>query len=235
MIVDRSFVLSFVAALAIHGVILTLAAGAAVSELVRERSISVDVDFEVPSEPVVVEPARELTPTAVPETPRLVRREQSADIVVPDDDDERQDEGATLDFFDADESTFSFRGGVSGGTQLDGDGPGAAQREIGAAPPVRDVTRVSQARPVSLSARQWDCPWPEEADDLGIHRQTVTLRAVVDPAGRAQQVSVLSDPGYGFGEAAQSCAESVRFSPALDDAGDAILATSPPIRVRFSR
>lgn len=91
------------------------------------------------------------------------------------------------------------------------------------------------AHPVSLSARNWSCPWPREANALGIDEQMVVLRVVVTTEGRAESVEVLADPGYGFGQAALACAERARFESATDGTGQAYTATSPPIRVRFTR
>ena len=93
----------------------------------------------------------------------------------------------------------------------------------------------SLARTVSLSARDWNCPWPEEARMLGIDEQIVVIRALVDADGVPQRVSVLADPGHGFGNATLECAKSAKFQPACDRDGKPYTATSPPIRVRFTR
>lgn len=93
----------------------------------------------------------------------------------------------------------------------------------------------SLARPVGLSARNWHCPWPEEAEMLGITEQIVVIRVVADAAGVSKKVTVLADPGHGFGSAAVTCARVYKFDPALDDYGRSYAATSPPIRVRFTR
>lgn len=94
---------------------------------------------------------------------------------------------------------------------------------------------ASRARTVGLSANNWQCAWPREAEALGIDEQVVILRAVVRADGRASSVEVLADPGHGFGAAALTCAEQARFDPALDPAGKPYAATSPPIRVTFTR
>jgi protein TonB len=91
------------------------------------------------------------------------------------------------------------------------------------------------SRTVSLPERNWRCPWPREAEALGIDEQDVLLRVVVDAQGRLTSVEVLGDPGHGFGEAALACARTARFAPARDRRGRPYSATSPPIRVRFSR
>ena len=93
----------------------------------------------------------------------------------------------------------------------------------------------SLARPVRLPARNWHCPWPEEAEMLGITEQTVVLRVMVDATGRSRTVSVLVDPGHGFGTAAKQCATTAQFEPARDVRGEPYAATSPAIRVRFTR
>ena len=69
-----------------------------------------------------------------------------------------------------------------------------------------------------------------------IYEQYVVLRVVVTASGKVENAKVLTDPGYGFGDAAVVCALRTRFSPALDANGQPIQAsTSPAIRVRFTR
>ncbi len=100
---------------------------------------------------------------------------------------------------------------------------------------VPDGRGTSRAREVGLSAGNWRCQWPREADALGIDEQLVVLRAVVRADGSAASVELLADPGHGFGEAALGCARTARFEPARDEHGIAYAATSAPIRVRFTR
>jgi TonB family protein len=93
----------------------------------------------------------------------------------------------------------------------------------------------SHARPVGLPVSDWSCPWPPEAAALSIDEETVVVRAVVRPDGSVVSASLLSDPGHGFGAYAVECARAQRFQPALDDAGAAVTARSPPIRVHFAK
>ncbi len=93
----------------------------------------------------------------------------------------------------------------------------------------------SRARAVSLDQAAWNCPWPSEADAQQVNEQTVVLRATVGADGRAEQVDVMADPGFGFGAAARLCALATRFEPARDAAGQPITTLSPPIRVHFFR
>jgi protein TonB len=93
----------------------------------------------------------------------------------------------------------------------------------------------NRSRSVTLDEAAWSCPWPAEADAQQVNEQTVVLRVSVRTDGRASRVDVLSDPGFGFGPAARSCALATRFEPARDPSGQPIAAESPPIRVHFLR
>lgn len=96
-------------------------------------------------------------------------------------------------------------------------------------------TSHSLARPVSLDQSAWSCQWPSEADAQQIDEQTVVLRVTVRLDGRAERADVVSDPGFGFGQAARVCALATRFEPARDVEGHPVPAMSPPIRVHFFR
>ena len=97
------------------------------------------------------------------------------------------------------------------------------------------MNRPSLARPVQLSGNEWRCKWPSSAVAEDIYEQYVVLRVVVTANGKVENAKVLTDPGHGFGDAAVGCALRTRFSPALDADGKPIRATSPAIRVRFTR
>ncbi|ACY14568.1 energy transducer TonB [Haliangium ochraceum] len=149
---------------------------------------------------------------------------------------------APLDFTGFDIATgegVQFAGGVtasSGTSEQAVHGAGVAaggSASAAAADTGADVS--SRARPVSLRARDWSCPWPRAADVLSIDEQVVLLRLVVRADGSVASATTLSDPGYGFAEAALQCARSHRFQPATDAAGEPVLSTSPPIRVTFVR
>ena len=99
----------------------------------------------------------------------------------------------------------------------------------------RALAGASRARPVGPPRRNWDCPWPAGATALSIKEQFVVIRAVVRADGAVASAELISDPGYGFGEIALACARQQRFPAATDDDGRPITATSPPIRVKFTR
>ena len=94
---------------------------------------------------------------------------------------------------------------------------------------------AGRASPVSLATEDWSCPWPAEADADQVDEQTVVLRVVVNASGDPQSAAVLADPGHGFGAAARACAMRTHFTPARNAGGVPVSATSPPIRVRFTR
>jgi protein TonB len=100
-----------------------------------------------------------------------------------------------------------------------------------APPPGPDLSRA--AAPVAGS---WnDCEFPAEADVEGIDSAVVQLTVTVGPNGRAKSVTVLKDPGFGFGQSARSCAFRKQFNAALDRAGTAITMSTAPFTVRFTR
>ena len=92
-----------------------------------------------------------------------------------------------------------------------------------------------RSRPVAVRGTDWNCDWPAEADEQQIDTQSVTVRVDVAADGRPLAARPLRDPGHGFGAAAVECALARRYHPAQDRAGSPIAATSPPIRVRFTR
>ena len=128
----------------------------------------------------------------------------------------------------------AYAGGLttSAGTSLAAvqERPSTGERDRAPLPAVPD-----RASPVSLENENWSCPWPPEAGAQQVDEQTVVIRVVVGLEGTAEQATVLADPGHGFGEAAVACAMRTRFTPARDKRGAAVRATSPPIRVRFTR
>lgn len=85
------------------------------------------------------------------------------------------------------------------------------------------------------AGQSWSCPFPAAADAAKVDRGVVVLQVNVDAAGNALSTNVLSDPGYGFGGAAATCALSRKYEPARDRQGNPTPGVTPPIRVTFSR
>jgi protein TonB len=113
--------------------------------------------------------------------------------------------------------------GVVGGT---GTGPGTAP------PRKEDKSRA----PGLLGAVDWnDCPFPSEADAEQIDQAFVIIQVKVKPDGLPENVTVVQDPGHGFGREARKCAMRKKYSQGLDVDGNAIAGTTKPFRVRFER
>jgi len=91
------------------------------------------------------------------------------------------------------------------------------------------------SKPARPSELNWNCGFPAEADMEQINSEKVTLIVTVGPDGRPQKVSVLNDPGFGFGRVARQCAMRKSYNAGLDRAGNAITTTTPPFTVRFVR
>jgi len=102
-------------------------------------------------------------------------------------------------------------------------------------PPPLPPPAVDKSQPVGLPSPYWSCPWPVEAENEAFSTQVAVIRVVVRADGSVQSAAVVVDPGFGFGEAARRCALRSRFVPAKDPWGRPTAATSPPIRVRFTR
>lgn len=142
-----------------------------------------------------------------------------------------------LDFTDFDIATGAgahFAGGVTASTGTNTQAVHTATVDPNARPD-RPQGEANLAHPVRLPAKDWRCPWPQAAESLGIDEQVVVLQALVAADGRAASVDLLADPGHGFGQAALTCARQAKFEPATDAQGRPYGATSPAIRVRFSR
>ncbi len=171
------------------------------------------------------------TPAAAP-APGPVAPAQAGKVVAA------ADEPEILDFTGFDIASGEGQAYVGGVTASAGTNTVAARGDAvapGDAVGVGTGGARSRARSVQLPGRNWDCPWPDDARAIRAVAQEVLLRAVVRPDGTAVSVEILSEPGNGFGEAARRCAQAARFEPALDAAGEPVLASSPPIRVRFTR
>lgn len=111
--------------------------------------------------------------------------------------------------------------------------PSASSPSVDARRRAPPPDEVDASKPLSPRGG-WSCAWPREADDEAIDTQSATVRITVSAEGRVESATLESDPGFGFGRAALECARAMRYSPALDRAGNPTRA-SASIRVRFWR
>jgi periplasmic protein TonB len=115
--------------------------------------------------------------------------------------------------------------------QVGARGTGSGQGNGGSgAKPTRNLTRP----PTLKGGASWDCPFPHEADDEGIHQAVATIEVRVVATGKVSAVSVLVDPGNGFGRAAKRCALNKDWSPGTNAEGLPVESTTT-VRVRFER
>ncbi len=80
----------------------------------------------------------------------------------------------------------------------------------------------------------WRCPFPSEADPE-MHHVIVRAQAEVRADGTAIAVSILSDPGYGFGRAARLCAMQHTYVPAKGADGEPAPGFTVPFAVHFDK
>jgi protein TonB len=117
-------------------------------------------------------------------------------------------------------------------------GPAAvrgAPASTGTAAPEPAPAGPDRSRPAALGGgKDWNCPFPPEADAAQIDEARVTLQLHVVADGTADDVTVLKDPGNGFGRVARQCALRQRHSPALDHDGNSIASTFKVV-VHFTR
>ena len=102
-------------------------------------------------------------------------------------------------------------------------------------PPPPQPEGPDLSAPAKQRNNDWRCPFPEEADAEAQNSAVVQIIVTVNPSGSPVQVRVLSDPGFGFGRAARTCALRERYTPSLDRTGQPIQGQTTPINVRFSR
>jgi protein TonB len=116
-------------------------------------------------------------------------------------------------------------GSGSGGTQ-----PGAG-KATGQGTGGPDRSRASSL----AGSKEWKCDFPPEADVDQIDQAFVVVQVATRTDGSPDHVSILSDPGHGFGRAARVCAMKEHYDPALDHDGNAIAGSTKSIRIRFER
>jgi len=220
---------------------------------VRDRlQAQVDIDLTEPPPPPPPEPVAEPEPEPPAPPPQRAAPAPNAPAppppaaaeagkVLTQDPDPNEPVDLTADGFVSGNSD-RFAGGV---TAADGTAKNAvrdlrAQPDgVGSAPPPGPVAPPpgpDLSRAAAPLAGSWnDCEFPAEADIEGIDSAVVQLTVTVGPNGRAKSVTILKDPGFGFGQAARTCAFRKPFNAAFDRSGTAITMSTAPFTVRFTR
>jgi hypothetical protein len=254
--------LGLAGALALHGAFAVRAVTALIdlgdfaarahAVVVASRLHEVDIDVSPPEKPPEPEPAPP-PPEPAPLEPRLVPSRAPTEAAAPAAAQagqaltaEPSPEDDPLDFTNTIVTGpgTSYGGGTTASTGTSkqavndprargGLPPGGTG--TGKAPPPPPPPAKSLARTPTPESLNWSCGFPAEADMEQIDYATVTLSVTVGPDGRAKSVSVLKDPGNGFGSLARSCAFRMRYAVGLDALGKPVTKTTPPFPVRFTR
>jgi len=252
-------VLGIIGALLVHGAVgvkaaSTLGAVHAFAVLVqaqiRERLHSqIDIDMTEPPPPPpppepTPEPEPKEVPTAAPPAPANAPPPPAAaeaGKVLTADPDPNEPVDLTGDGFVSGNGD-RFAGGVTAaaGTSKTAVADLRAKPEgVGKAPPPGPVASAAGSNLTRAAAPlggSWnDCGFPAEADIEGIDTAVVTLTVTVGPDGRAKSVTILKDPGNGFGQATRACAFRKQYAAALDRSGTPITMSTAPFVVRFTR
>jgi len=120
-------------------------------------------------------------------------------------------------------------------------GPSAGSATRGGSLPAKKLATVRAnevvdlGRPPAPLSSAWKCAFPTEADRAGINYARARVAVLVGADGRPQRAMLLSDPGNGFGAAAQRCAMAQRYAVGLDASANPHAATTAPITVTFTR
>ncbi|HET9953072.1 MAG TPA: energy transducer TonB [Polyangiaceae bacterium] len=117
--------------------------------------------------------------------------------------------------------TNATPGGVPGGTGV----------KLAPPPPAEDRSRPAAP---DRNANWRDCPFPPDADIEGINEARVRVSVVVGPDSRPKSVTVLDDPGHGFGRVTRDCVLRKPFIAGLDRSGQPVTQTAV-FWIRFTR
>lgn len=242
----RWAVLGVVASVVVHlGAFATLGSighRPAAAPIAQRRIIEIETLPPKPAPPAPPEPAEAPTsepasrpakaarraPASPPPSPARAGRTISAPA----------DANAVADFTMVQGAGDAYAGGVTSaaGTSRSPVQGAAADAGSAASTPARAAVGGpgDRSQPPKPEGSDWDCSslFPADATANAAH---VLLAVRVGPDGRARSVSVLADPGQGFGAAARACAMRQRYRPALDRVGGPVAAQTAPFRVRFTR
>lgn len=182
-----------------------------------------------PSRALLPEPPspQPMTPPSPPAPPQ-----QAAPVMTASDD------AGPLDFTDGfvTGQATAFAGGATSPRGVTSVGPRGSAGLASAPASAKGVapSRDRSRRASVMGGFAWSCPFPAAADGAGIDLAVVQLKIRVTRRGSLDDVTVMADPGHGFGAAARRCALGKQFLPALDRTGAAV-GSELVVRVRFTR
>jgi protein TonB len=209
----------------------------------RQRAMY-DIDMSEPEKPPEKPPEPEEPEKAQPKAPQQTAEPpppaQAGKVLTSDPDPDEPMDFTGDGFVQGDgekyvggttSSTGSSKVAVKGPAKPDSTAP-VTNKPAGPATTEPAVDKSRAPRPTSTN---WNCGFPPEADFDQIDYATVQLAVTVGTDGRAKSVSIMSDPGHGFGRLARSCAMRMTYQVGYDKAGNPVVKTTRPFPVRFTR
>jgi periplasmic protein TonB len=183
------------------------------------------IDIEPPQPP----PAPLPGPPPATARPSAPRRAAEVLMAAREKEPARPDR-PVLDFTAGTAAVFSGGTASADGALAPGPGQSHSLPAVGDGAGIADRSR----RAAVAGPLDWGCPFPQEADAAGRDEAVAALSILVSREGAAEAVTVLGDPGAGFGRAARSCALTRRYLPARDRQGNPV-ASELVVHVRFLR
>ena len=222
---------------------------AIVDKLTQEYEVTEEKPPEPPPPP---EPVKEPEPTPVAKVAEPQKEEEQPPPPAPAQaaavmtQDPKQDEPVDLTgdtfvtgtgdgtSFGAVSAAGTGRNGAPIRTARVGGTPGGTG--TGQPAPVAALVGPDRSRKAGLDGNaDWnDCGFPAEADAEQKDEAYVGLQVTVGADGKPSGITVIEDPGSGFGRLARTCASRKAFRSALDHDGNPI-STQYKFRVHFAR
>ena len=115
-------------------------------------------------------------------------------------------------------------GGQPGGT------PGGTGTAPPASPRAEDLSERPQIECDENALREF---YPEQARDEGISEESVEVRLTVDASGRITEARAVSDPGHGFGRAAERALRNACTATIPRDREGRAVSVPVRYRIRF--
>ena len=178
---------------------------------------------EPPPPPAAAAPPPVLTATPDPQQP--VRFDQEIDSMPTGNNTNFQGGDMRSDGTNTTGPAYNSRpGGQPGGT------PGGTGTAPPASPRAEDLSERPQIECDENALREF---YPEQARDEGISEESVEVRLTVDASGRITEARAVSDPGHGFGRAAERALRNACTATIPRDREGRAVSVPVRYRIRF--
>jgi protein TonB len=218
-------------------------------EAAAEPEPPVEDDPEALDDPALPPPNPDLPPDAPEDDDPYPKDDppapaEAADVVAHEADDDAKELDGMWSVADKDGSKSTGGGMTSAkgtakravhdknakvGGRVGGTGSGEPKKKP------RRRTKKNLSRAATTAGGAWNCPFPPQADLEQVDYAVAVVSVTVGPDGRPTAARIVTDPGYGFGQMARNCAMGRSYRVGLDEGGNTITTTTPPIKVTFRR